>query len=72
MAKINLTTKNIGDRINFKIAARYGWAKGPRVIRKVYPKDGFVTVRCAGHADFIVHFREITELIPREVQHDHK
>lgn len=66
-----MKTPQINDKINFKIATRYGWVRGPRIVREVFPESHYVTVRCAGFSDFVVHFHEITELTHRKVKCNH-
>jgi len=63
MPKIILTKDNVGDRINFRVPCRWGWAKGPRIVRDVNPEDQMAFVKCDGCDRFIIRFSEISELI---------
>jgi len=53
------TKMKIGDKINVKVACRWGWVKGWRVITGFSGKD--VTIRCNSTKDFIVHRKEILD-----------
>ena len=50
----------IGDRIKVKIACRWGWVRGWRVITG-FTEDSEPTIDCNGWRDFIVHHREILD-----------
>jgi hypothetical protein len=47
-----------GDQIRVKIACRYGWVAGWRIVRTVSP----ITIHAYGWKDFIIHPREVLEV----------
>lgn len=62
MPRIELTPENVGDKIDFRIACRWGIERGPRIVRSVDVANQRCTVRLAGCNDFGINFDEITDL----------
>ena len=56
------TRPNIGDKIWFRVACRWGWEHGPRIVRDVNAEHRVAFVRLVGIDGFVVRFDEITKI----------
>lgn len=61
-----LAAIKVGDRITFKALTRWSHKKATRKVNGFLGNEGEPTVRYGGCPEFIVHHREIIEVIPYE------